>query len=524
MANVTNVPTIAALQALAPAAGLTVFLNANGREGLFECRAGTPPAADPLNGLYVTATQRGFYWARIWDGVVGKPEWFGAVINDGSTAARTATLAALNAAVALLPTVVLETGIYYTNGTWRISQDYRRVTGQGRGKSGISSNHPTAHIIHCGGTPGKAYAERCFLSGMTLIRTVMATVPASDSQDSQTGHALHMQMTSNATVREVDTMGAISGSQITGSNLVGIYWANALSPLWEDCFDLMTGQGARCYSFMLDGQAKDGLSTGFPSLIVFRAREIRMSNAGSAALSRGMMIIGPYTDMQVDRVETAKVHHGLYCQGAGTNVHFNSHWHDSYLADGIRIDKTGAPSGDNVTLVDCYCAPGVGASGQPITLLNAQNVQILGAQISSYPGGGNGKIGVLLSSCINCTITAQVVNHSTGVLFDKCYGCDADVKVLQLASPGPATEGIRVQGGSGNKARCGIVSVPNGLRFKTGVAVAQSSANLIDLSGIIDNAVSDRLTIDGTAVTTAGNAPSSNFVVRPGAAFNTAAS
>ena len=63
------------------------------------------------------------------------------------------------------------------------------------------------------------------------------------------------------------------------------------------------------------------------------------------------------------------------------------------------------------------------------------------------------------------------------------------------------------------KARCGIVSVPNGLRFKTGVAVAQSSANLIDLSGIIDNAVSDRLTIDGTAVTTAGKIAKPRMVV-----------
>lgn len=523
MANVTNVATISAMQALPPAAGLTVFLNANGREGLFECRAGTPPTADPLNGIYVTSGKSGFYWARVWDGVAGKPEWFGAVTGDGSTAARTATLAALNAAVTLLPSVELASATYYTNGTWRISQSGRRVTGQGRDKSAISSNHPTAHIIHCGGMPGAYYAERPFLCGMTLVRTVPATVPPSPNQDDDTGHALHMRMTSNATVREVDTMGTIDGSgKITGSNLVGTYWANALSPLWEDCFDLMTGQGARSYSFMLDGTQDDGLGPRFPSLIVFRAREVRMSNAGNAALSRGMIIIGSYTDMQVDRVETAKVHHGLLCLGGGSNAHFNSHWHDSYLADGIRIDKTGADSGDNLTLVDCYCAPGVGATGQPITLINAQNVQIVAAQISAFPGGGNGKIGVLFSNCVNCTITAQVVNHSTGVKFDKCFGCNADVKVMQLA--GPATEGIRVQGGFGNTARCGIVGVPKSVGFQTGVAIAASGGNQIDLTGVIDSAVTNRLTIDGKAIANAGNAPASNFVIRPGAAFNAAAS
>ncbi len=522
MANVTNVATIAAMQALPPAAGLTVFLNANGREGLFECRAGALPGADPLNGIYAASTKSGFYWARVWDGVAGRPEWFGAVTGDGSTAARTATLAALNAAVTLLPSVELAAGTYYTNGTWRISQNGRRVTGQGRDKTGVSSNHPSAHIVHCGGVPGAYYAERPCLAGMTLIRTVMATVPANPDQDNDTAHALHMRMTSNAVVREVDTMGTIDGNgRIIGSNLVGTYWANALSPLWEDCFDLMTGQGARSYSFMLDGKPDDGLGPRFPSLIVFRAREVRMSNAGNAALSRGMIIIGSYTDMQVDRVETAKVHHGLLCLGGGGNAHFNSHWHDSYLADGIRIDKTGADSGENLTLVDCYSAPGVGATGQPITLIKAQNVQIVAAQVSAYPGGGDGKIGVLFSNCVNCTITAQVVNHSTGVKFDTCFGCNADVKVMQLA--GPATEGIRVQDGYGNTARCGIVGVKGSKGYQTGVAIAASGGNLIDLTGVIPSAVANRLTIDGKPVTTAGNAPAKNFVISPGAAFNVAA-
>lgn len=522
MANLVNIASIAALANTPPAVDLTVFLNANGREGLFECRAGAPPAADPQNGLYVASSTSGFHWARIWDGVIGRPEWFGAVVGDSSSGARTATLNALNAATALLPSVALSSGTYFINGTWRISQSARRITGLGRDKTVISSNNPTAHIIDCGGIVGSYYAERPYLAGMTLVRTVHATVPLNPDNDSDTAHGLHMRMTSNATVREVDTTGAMDGSgNVTGSNLIGTYWANALSALWEDCFDLMTGQGARCYSFMLDGTKSDGLGPKFPSLIVFRGRELRMSNSGSSALSRGMLILGSYTDIQIDRVETSNVHHGLLCIGSGGNAHFNSHWHDAYKSDGIKVDKTGAGSGENVTFVDCYCAPGVGATGQPVTLVNAQNIQIVAAQITSYLGGGDGKIGVLFTSCVNCTVSGQIVNHSTGVKFEGCYGCNADVKVVKLTGTG--IDGIKIQGGYGNNVRGGIVGVAGSVGFGTGVALASTGGNSVDVSGMLDSAVANRVTLDGVVVSNAGNVQGANFVIRPGSVFNTAA-
>jgi len=79
--NLTNVPTIAALASLVPNAGTTVFVNQDGREGLFECAAGNPPAADPQRGLWVPSNTSGFYWARLWDGAYAKVEWFGAAGN-----------------------------------------------------------------------------------------------------------------------------------------------------------------------------------------------------------------------------------------------------------------------------------------------------------------------------------------------------------------------------------------------------------------------------------------------------------
>lgn len=436
---------------------------------------------------------------------VGYPEWWGAKIGDGATGVRTANVAALTACMRAMRETVLS-GYYYTNGEARLDQNYRSVRGIGRDKCGMISNSATAHILNVGGVVGSYYVERPRLEGFSLSREVQATVPTSSDDDATQGHGLHIAMTSNAVVREVDT----------GGNLIGTYWANALSPLWEDCFDYMNGTGARCYSSMLDGSESSGFS--FPSLIVFRAARIRQTNAGSSALSRGMLVLGSYTDMQVDFVETAGVHDGFLAIGSGSNAHFNSHWHDAYKGDGMKFVKTGAGGGENVTAVDCYAAPGVGATGQPFTLIDAQNVQIIAAQVASFPGGGNGKIGVLFEDCVNCTFSGMVVNHSTGVKLDNCYGCVVDVKVSKFTGTG--TEGIKVQGGNANRVACGIVGVSGSVNYPTGIALAATGLNEVNLAGILDSAVTNRLTIDGTPDVGAGNR-SSNYVIRPGAVITT---
>lgn len=435
--------------------------------------------------------------------VEGFPEWWGGLIGDGAAGVRTTNTAALNACILASASTILASGTYYTDGLVRMDQSYRSVRGYGRDKSGIQSNHTTAHVLHVGGVPGVNFIERPRLEGFTVSRGVQPTVPGTVAGDILQGHGLHIRMTSNAVVREVDT----------GGNLIGTYWANALSPLWEDSFDYMTGTGARCYSAYLDGEANDGLGPAFPSLIVFRAEKIRQSNAGSAALSYGMKVKGSYTDMWVNGVETAGVTRGLHLDGSGTNAHFNSHCHDSYKGDGILIDYTG--EGNNITFLDTWCGPGVGATGQPITVNGGRNIQFVGTQIASYPGGGNGKIGALFTNSIGCRISGNIVNHSTGVKFDGCYGCSADVDVVKLTGTG--LSGIEVVGGAGNSLMVGLVGVAGSVPFAAGIRLSGTGLQSIDLTRVLDSAVTDRLLIDGVARTGSGDV-GGNAVVRPGAA------
>lgn len=106
-----------------PAAGNTVYLTEMGREGLFECFSGSSPAPDTLQGLYVPSTTAGFYWARAWDGINGRPEWFGAIPNNGGVNC----LPALQACFDLCPVTLLGSQDYWISSTWIINKAYRSV-------------------------------------------------------------------------------------------------------------------------------------------------------------------------------------------------------------------------------------------------------------------------------------------------------------------------------------------------------------------------------------------------------------
>jgi hypothetical protein len=99
----------AVLAATVAEPGEVRFLDDGGRSGLFVRRAGPPPSADPLQGLFVCGSWTRGHWARDWDGVTGQAEWFGAVANDATADCGPAIEAALAACVR----VQLRTGTYH---------------------------------------------------------------------------------------------------------------------------------------------------------------------------------------------------------------------------------------------------------------------------------------------------------------------------------------------------------------------------------------------------------------------------
>lgn len=124
MSTVSTVSSRAAMAALAsPTAGTVVYLTEADREGLFECLSGSSPALDALQGLYITSTTASFYWARAWDGINGRPEWFGATPNNGGADC----LSALQACFDLCPVTLLGSKDYWISSTWIVDKAYRSI-------------------------------------------------------------------------------------------------------------------------------------------------------------------------------------------------------------------------------------------------------------------------------------------------------------------------------------------------------------------------------------------------------------
>jgi len=105
--------------------GQVAYLSEAGHEGHFVWRTGNyAPLVgnDPLQGIYVksdTISSTQGCWVRVWDGIHGRPEWFGAQSNNAAFDNRAAILACS----ALCQTAVLGPFDYYISDTlgWNFS-------------------------------------------------------------------------------------------------------------------------------------------------------------------------------------------------------------------------------------------------------------------------------------------------------------------------------------------------------------------------------------------------------------------
>ncbi len=120
--------SLAELPDVPPSENRVVFLTDEGREGQFICKVGVAPS-DPLEGIYVSSNTAGFYWERVWDGINGYPEWFGATPNSNSGSIPAANLAAMQACLTLCPVTNFAAKDYWISDTFKINVQYRTVRG-----------------------------------------------------------------------------------------------------------------------------------------------------------------------------------------------------------------------------------------------------------------------------------------------------------------------------------------------------------------------------------------------------------
>jgi len=311
--NVTNSATTVAISALTPVANMVVFLNQDGREGLFECVSGTAPS-DPLNGLYIPSSTSGFYWARVWDGIHGRPEWFGAVTGNpnGVAAVLSRTLSALQACVALCPVTELSDQPYYVNNTFKVSTSLRKVQGA-PSYTKIICTDPSKDVIQVGPDASTSQSAQIELSHVSAGWAVPLTPPTGGNEETAP-KAFRVQY--NLTAKLVWCF--------ANDAFIGYYFYGNINSHFENCYSVRSlGYGGAAANdfhvgFWLKGNPHfPGYAGGNASMFFTKCNATCTGDWMDLAQNKGFYANGDYADTFVNGFETSKVHLGIEFDGGG---------------------------------------------------------------------------------------------------------------------------------------------------------------------------------------------------------------
>lgn len=390
---VTAAADVAALSRLPLATGEVALLTEPLREGLFRRMDGRPPFADPLRGLYVP-TERGVgYFARVWDGRTGRPEWFGARPNDG----RADCAPAIEACVTLCPVTELGQVDYFIRRTLVIDRSWRTMRGSG---SYAGDQGQGTRIVLQGSAPGVGDADvllvgsvrqpsrgndgfpfEIHLSDFTLIRDGASAPHASgDLRRYPTG--LRASFLTRCTFARIASL----------ESSVGFYFGGLVYSKVDDCLGqrLAAGRGGGGPDlgahFFLDGAPAFGLAGGNASLYLDRC--LAVGQNARHVRPTGLVAEGAFVDSFIDRFESARVDNGMRfsANGAGgpgqtVDLHVRAPVLDGCGGTGLEIDLTGTQAA-SVELIDPYLyASGSGGAAGVVVRDGGGLVTVTGGQV-----------------------------------------------------------------------------------------------------------------------------------------------
>lgn len=364
LGNVTVAPDRLFIGASEQPAGTIVHLAEAGREGLFRCVDGAPPTADPLQGLYVPVNSGRRYFARLWDGTNGRPEWFGARTNDW----RFDCADAIEACFSLCPFSHLGQADYFVRRTIVLNHGWRTLAGvggyatdQGQGTrivlQGQSPGIHDADIILVGSLRQPAKSNEGFpfeihLTSFTLIRDgPSAPHPSGDLRRYPVG--LRASFLTRCSFSDIASL----------ESSVGFYFGGTVYTKVDDCLAqrLQAGAGGGtdlAAGFYFDGSPDVGLAGGNASLYLNRC--LAVGQHPSHVQPTGLIVEGAFVDSFIDHFESARIDNGIAVSAKGAprptqtiDLHIRNAVLDGCGGTGLDLDLPGAQS-CSVEIADPY--------------------------------------------------------------------------------------------------------------------------------------------------------------------------
>lgn len=410
--------TLAELPNVPPSENRVVFLTDEGREGQFICKVGVAPS-DPLEGIYVSSDTAGFYWERVWDGINGYPEWFGAVPNSNSGSIPVNNLAAMQACLTLCPVSNFAPKDYWISDTFKVNVQYRTVAGAvipdgyntGTGTR-ILCTDTTKNVIQVGpdSAPGSTslYYRNITVKNL-CARWASALTPPAPGSESSAVKAWLVQYVLNCHIQDCAAWEPI----------IGFYFYGAVYTKVDDCTVFRStafGGGNDFFRGFWPQGAPAVLAGGNPSLYLNRCN---VAVGGSPALlsPTGLYINADFSDIFVDDFETANVANGIRVDGSGSSnaygkldLHLRNCIFDQCNGNGITISALNATS--MVTITGGYAQindTGAGSCGIWISGSVNQGSVSIGGGLQLLSGVGITNKGIYISQQSNVKVDSTVI-------------------------------------------------------------------------------------------------------------------
>ena len=401
-AEMRVVASRAALTALADAhPDLLVYLAAPGCEGVFRCvAAAEAPADDPLGGLTIVSRHSDLRFVRVWDGIHGNPEWFGAQPGDPAHDCADA----IEACYAACPVTELGAGDYFVRRTLRFARSGRTLKGmgafaEGQGRGTRIVLHRSAKgvsrddVMLVGSSvpvsvPSDKAPSDCHFSHFTLVRDGDCTPhPSGDLARYPAG--LRAAFAFHCTFRSIASL----------ESSVGFYIGGVVYTKFDDCYALRVRPGTSaakdyCVGYYLNGHVSFGYAGGNASLYL---RRCLVSDQHPQHVDpTGLLARGAFVDTFLDEFESARVATGIACQtdgarGIGNTVdlHIRRPILDGCTRCGIDLDLGGTTSA-SVDLDDPYIYAASSGGQRGIAVHDGAGlVTLSGGQVHGDFAGGS---------------------------------------------------------------------------------------------------------------------------------------
>lgn len=337
-----SVSSRADLAALDPALHRIAFLQEGERSGLWALHPGAPPASDPLQGLYVPA-RKGSYWARVWDGLHGRPEWFGAIVE--APARATTNLAALTACVELCPTTLLAGDTYHIDDVWWIRTPHRIVQGVTNAiEDGIGTQivqmDPAKDVIRIGGDKAAALVNLIFVRRIGAAWHTPPKAPAAGDEISAP-KAFNIQFNLAGDFEYLFARDPLIGHYFYGNvNTKSRYYGCTRTSAHGGPNDFLRGVWVRgTPAIWAGGNASLYLENGNVTVVgAIRSQLVR---------PMGIYADGDFADLYIHGLETSQVAFPITLNGKGStyagghgDVHIRNIVCDQIIGDGITLTNT----------------------------------------------------------------------------------------------------------------------------------------------------------------------------------------